>query len=129
VGTPDDWVERKVYTPYPFAGVGIMLLIDLYAFGLIGLVVWLVQMAWIPFWAAGVVNGLGHWCGYKNNQTADHSCNISPIGFIIGGEELHNNHHNDPANPRLSLRWFELDIGWIYLKLFSLLGLAKIKNV
>jgi stearoyl-CoA desaturase (delta-9 desaturase) len=127
LGTPDDWIERKVYTPYNFLGILIMLWIDLQLFGLVGLIIWAVQMIWIPFWAAGVINGLAHWWGYRNGETKDKSKNISPWGIIIGGECLHNNHHLEPANPRLSRRWFEFDIGWMYIKIFEFLRLLKIK--
>lgn len=128
VGTPNDWLERTVYTPHPWIGILLMMVIDLVLFGPIGIIVWGVQMLWIPFWAAGVVNGIGHWWGYRNGDSKDNSRNISPVGFIIGGEELHNNHHLDPANPRLSKRWFELDLGWMWLSLFRLVGLAKIRS-
>jgi stearoyl-CoA desaturase (Delta-9 desaturase) len=128
VGTPDDWVERRVYTPHPWIGVLIMMIIDVVLFGWWGFLIWGIQMIWIPFWAAGVINGIGHWTGYRNGITKDHSRNISPLGIIVGGEELHNNHHLDPANPRLSRRWFELDLGWIWLSLFRLVGLAKIRT-
>ena len=128
VGTPDDWVERNIYTPYNEYGIALMLLIDLLLFGPIGLLVWGIQMLWIPFWAAGVINGIGHYFGYRNGETKDKSKNIVPFGIVVGGEELHNNHHLNPANPRLSKRWFELDIGWIYIQLFKTLGLLKIKN-
>ena len=127
VGTPDDWIERKLYTPHSRIGILLMLVIDLVLFGPVGLVVWGIQMLWIPFWAAGVVNGIGHWFGYRNGTTKDNSRNISPLGIIIGGEELHNNHHLDPANPRLSKRWFEFDIGWLWLNLFRMLKLAKLR--
>jgi stearoyl-CoA desaturase (delta-9 desaturase) len=127
VGTPDDWIERKIYTPYNFLGVCIMLAIDLVLFGAWGLAVWAVQMVWIPFWAAGVINGLAHWWGYRNGETKDASRNISPWGVLIGGEELHNNHHLDPANPKLSHRWWEFDIGWMWAKIFEKIGLVKIK--
>ncbi len=127
-GTPNDWIERKLYTPYNHYGILLMLAIDLILFGPWGLVIWGVQMIWIPFWAAGVVNGIGHWWGYRNGNTKDYSRNISPIGIIIGGEELHNNHHLDPANPRLSKRWFELDMGYIYIQLFRVFGLLKLRN-
>lgn len=127
LGTPDDWIERKIYTPYNFLGILIMLWIDLQLFGLVGLIIWAVQMIWIPFWAAGVINGLAHWWGYRNGETKDKSTNISPWGIIIGGECLHNNHHLEPANPRLSRRWFEFDIGWLYIKIFEFLRLLKIK--
>jgi len=123
-GTPNDWVERNVYSKHSKLGILLMLLIDIVLFGWTGLVVWGIQMIWIPFWAAGVINGIGHWTGYRNGTTKDHSRNISPLGIIVGGEELHNNHHLDPANPRLSRRWFEFDIGWTYIRLLSALRLA-----
>ncbi len=129
VGTPDDWLERNVYSLHSRLGILLMLVIDLLFFGPWGLIVWGVQMIWIPFWAAGVVNGIGHWWGYRNGQTKDNSRNILPIGFIIGGEELHNNHHLEPASAKLSKRWFEVDVGWMYIRLFKFLHLAKIKNV
>jgi stearoyl-CoA desaturase (delta-9 desaturase) len=128
VGTPDDWIERNLYTPHSRFGILLMLIIDLLFFGPWGLIVWGVQMLWIPFWAAGVINGVAHWIGYRNGTTKDHSRNISPWGIIVGGEELHNNHHLEPANPKLSRRWFEFDIGWMWVKLLSYVGLAKIKN-
>ena len=127
VGTPDDWIERTLYTPHSRLGIALMLIIDLGLFGPWGLLIWGIQMIWIPFWAAGVINGIGHWTGYTNGSTKDHSRNISNIGIIIGGEELHNNHHLDPANPKLSRRWFEFDIGWMWFKLFEAVGLAKIR--
>jgi stearoyl-CoA desaturase (delta-9 desaturase) len=126
VGTPNDWVENKIYTPHPLLGVVIMLLINLLVFGYWGLLIWGIQMIWIPFWAAGVVNGLGHYWGYKNGITKDKSKNISPFGIIIGGEELHNNHHLDPKNPKLSRHWFEFDLGWVWFNIFKMLGLAKL---
>ena len=125
-GTPNDWIERKLYTPYNFYGILLMLIIDLVLFGPWGLLVWGIQLAWIPFWAAGVINGLGHWWGYRNGETKEHSRNIIPWGIVIGGEELHNNHHINPASPKLSRRWFEFDIGWMWFKLFELLRLAKL---
>ncbi len=128
VGTPDDWLERRVYTPYPWLGIILMLVIDLVLFGLAGALVWGVQMLWIPFWAAGVVNGIGHWWGYRNGDSKDRSRNISAFGIIIGGEELHNNHHLEPANPKLSRRWFEFDLGWLWLSLFRILRLAKLRQ-
>jgi stearoyl-CoA desaturase (delta-9 desaturase) len=127
VGTPDDWVERHVYTPHSRLGIGICLVFNVIAFGGVGVIIWAVQMLWIPFWAAGVINGIGHWWGYRNGNTQDQSRNISPIGFIIGGEELHNNHHLDPASAKLSRRWYEFDIGWFYIKLLQSLKLAKLK--
>lgn len=126
VGTPDDWIERKLYTPHSRLGILLMMVIDLVLFGPWGFIVWGIQMIWIPLWAAGVINGIGHWWGYRNTETKDKSRNISPWGIIIGGEELHNNHHMNPARPKLSLNWYEFDIGWMWLKIFSLIGLAKI---
>ena len=129
VGTPDDWVERVIYTPHSRLGILLMLVIDLLLLGPWGFLVWGVQMLWIPFWAAGVINGIGHWWGYRNGTTKDHSKNISPVGILIGGEELHNNHHLDPASPKFSRKSWEFDIGWMYIKILSSLRLAKIKPV
>ena len=128
VGTPDDWFERNLYSKHSRLGIVLMLLINVALFGFWGILIWGIQMIWIPFWAAGVINGLGHWWGYRNGETKDHSRNISPWGIIIGGECLHNNHHLDPANPKLSRRWFEFDIGWMWFKLFEAVGLAKIRS-
>ena len=128
VGTPDDWIERVIYTPHSRLGILLMLVIDLLFFGPWGLVVWGVQMIWIPFWAAGVINGVAHWIGYRNGETKDQSRNIMPWGILIGGECLHNNHHLEPGNPRLSRRWFEFDIGWMWLQIFKYCGLATIKK-
>jgi len=128
VGTPDDWMERVIYTPHSRLGILLMLVIDCLFFGPWGLVMWGVQMIWIPFWAAGVINGIGHWYGYKNGIARDNSRNIVPWGIVVGGEELHNNHHLDPASVKLSRRWFEFDIGWMWLSLFRLIGLAKLKT-
>jgi stearoyl-CoA desaturase (delta-9 desaturase) len=128
VGTPDDWVERNIYSKYSNIGVILLLVVLTLLFHGWGIVIWLVQVIWIPFWAAGVVNGLGHWWGYRNTNTKDKSTNISPIGFIIGGEELHNNHHHKPASAKLSEKWFEIDIGWFWIKVFSYLKLIKIKD-
>jgi stearoyl-CoA desaturase (delta-9 desaturase) len=128
VGTPDDWMEQNVYTKFNKLGIIIMLLINLWLFGFLGFVVWGIQMLWIPFWAAGVINGLAHWWGYRNGTTRDQSRNIIPWGIIIGGEELHNNHHLAPASPRLSRRWFEFDIGWMYIKIFEYLRLLKTRQ-
>lgn len=127
-GTPNDWIERNLYTRHSRLGIALMLVIDLVLFGPIGFVVWGIQMLWIPFWAAGVINGLAHWWGYRNGETRDRSRNLVPFGIIIGGEELHNNHHLDPASPQLSKRWFEFDIGWMWLSLFRLIGLAKLSR-
>lgn len=126
VGTPDDWLEHNVYTPYNFYGIVVMLLIDFALFGPIGFFVWLVQMLWIPFWAAGVINGVAHYIGYRNGETRDASRNLVPWGIVVGGEELHNNHHLDPANVKLSKRWFEFDIGYLWIRLFKLLGLVQL---
>lgn len=128
VGTPADWMELHVYQPYSRLGIGILFVLDTLVFGWWGPVIWGVQMIWIPFWAAGVINGIGHWVGYRNGKTKDHSRNISPWGIVIGGEELHNNHHLSPANPCLSKKWWEFDIGWMWLSLFRLLGLARLRN-
>jgi stearoyl-CoA desaturase (delta-9 desaturase) len=125
-GTPDDWIERKLYTPHSRLGILLMLVIDLVLFGPWGLVVWGVQMIWIPLTAAGIINGLGHYYGYRNYDTKDHSHNIIPWDIIIGGECLHNNHHKDPANPKLSHESWEFDIGWMWLTLFRNLRLAKL---
>ena len=129
VGTPDDWIERRLYTPHSRLGILLMLTIDLLLFGPWGFLVWGIQMIWIPFWAAGVINGVAHWIGYRNGETKDHSRNISPIGIIVGGEELHNNHHLSPASPKFSIKPWEFDIGWMYLKTFEFFKLAKIKPV
>jgi len=127
-GTPDDWLERHVYH-YSFAGIGLMMLIDLLLFGAAGLTVWAVQMVWIPFWAAGVINGVGHYWGYRNYECPDASTNIAPWGILIGGEELHNNHHTFPNSAKLSSKRWEFDIGWMYIRLMEMLGLARVKKV
>jgi stearoyl-CoA desaturase (delta-9 desaturase) len=126
VGTPDDWIENNIYSKHSRLGILIMLIIDVLLFGPIGFVIWGIQMLWIPFWAAGVVNGIGHWWGYRNGVTRDQSKNISAIGIIIGGEELHNNHHLSPGSSRLSRKWFEFDEGWMWINIFSKLKLAKV---
>jgi stearoyl-CoA desaturase (Delta-9 desaturase) len=127
--TPDDWLERHVYSRYTWQGVGLTLLLDLFLFGAAGAAVWAVQMAWIPVTAAGIINGLGHWWGYRNFEAADASTNISPIGFIIGGEELHNNHHTYPTSAKLSVKPYEFDIGWLYIRILETLGMAKVRKV
>jgi len=128
VGTPDDWIERNIYSKHSKLGIGLMLLIDVALFGYWGFLVWGVQMIWIPFWAAGVINGLAHWFGYRTHSVKDSSTNISPWGILIGGEELHNNHHNSPASAKLSNKWYEFDIGWFYISLLSFMGLARVKT-
>ena len=128
-GTPDDWIERNLYSRYNFLGIVLMLLIDIFLFGWWGFLVWGIQMIWVPFHAAGVINGIGHRWGYRNTETKDQSRNLMPWAIWIGGEELHNNHHADPANPKLSRMWWEFDIGWFYLRIFEFLNLAKIKKL
>ena len=128
-GTPNDWLEKNLYSRYSASGIVVMLVIDVLLFGSLGLAVWAVQMAWIPFWAAGVVNGIGHYWGYRNFASPDTSTNVFPIGILIGGEELHNNHHAYGTSAKFSSRWFEIDIGWGYLTLLSWFGLAKIRKV
>ncbi|GAA4339455.1 fatty acid desaturase [Pigmentiphaga soli] len=128
-GTPNDWVERNVYSRFTWQGAGLMMIIDVLLFGAIGLTVWAVQMIWIPFWAAGVVNGIGHYWGYRNYASPDTSRNVFPWGIVIGGEELHNNHHAYASSARFSTKWYEFDLGWWYIRLFEVLGLAKVKKV
>jgi stearoyl-CoA desaturase (Delta-9 desaturase) len=128
-GTPDDWIERNVYTPLNKWGILIALSADILLFGLVpGVILWGVQMAWIPFWAAGVINGIGHWWGYRNFVTEDASTNITPIAAWIGGEELHNNHHAYPTSAKFSIRWYEFDLGWLYIQILSSLGLAEVRK-
>lgn len=128
-GTPDDWLERNIYTPHPFLGVTLMAVIDLLLFGPIGLTIWAVQMLWIPFWAAGVINGVGHFWGYRSFEPKDASTNISPWGIVIGGEELHNNHHAFPSSAKFSVRQWEFDIGWMYISILKAFRLVKIKRI
>ncbi len=127
-GVPNDWIERNLYSRYSWQGVGLMLIINLALFGAIGATLWAIQMAWIPFWAAGVVNGVGHFWGYRNFEAQDASTNISPWGIIIGGEELHNNHHTYPTSAKFSVKPFEFDIGWGYIRAFEMLGWAKVRK-
>ncbi|MGZ5204383.1 MAG: DesA family fatty acid desaturase [Caldimonas sp.] len=127
-GTPDDWIERNLYTRFSWQGVGLMLIIDLMLFGAIGATVWAVQMLWIPITAAGIVNGIGHWWGYRNFEAPDASRNVSPWGVIIGGEELHNNHHTYPTSAKLSVKPYEFDIGWAYIRGLEALGLATVRK-
>jgi stearoyl-CoA desaturase (delta-9 desaturase) len=129
-GTPDDWIEHNVYSHFPKTGVISMLAFNLLMFGLpAGLIMWGIQMIWIPFWAAGVINGIGHYWGYRNFQPQDESRNIVPLGVFIGGEELHNNHHAFPTSAKLSNRWYEFDVGWLYIRLLEKMGLARVKRV
>lgn len=128
-GTPDDWLERNVYSRHVFLGIFLMLAADLILFGIVGLAVWVVQMMWIPFWAAGVINGVGHYWGYRNFETEDASRNIVPFGLIIGGEEMHNNHHAYGVSAKFSNKWWEFDVGWLYIRLLELLGLAEVRRV
>ena len=127
-GTPDDWMEHHVYS-HSVIGVSILMIINLILFGPIGLTIWAVQMAWIPFWAAGVVNGVAHYYGYRNFTCPDASTNLVPWGILIGGEELHNNHHTYATSAKLSNKWYEFDIGWVYIRLLEMLGLAKVKKL
>ncbi|QJE03545.1 acyl-CoA desaturase [Massilia forsythiae] len=128
-GTPEDWVEKEIYSRRSFHGVILLLAFNILAFGIIGVSIWAVQMLWIPVTAAGLVNGVGHWWGYRNFETTDASHNFIPWGILIGGEELHNNHHNYPTSAKLSVHSGEFDIGWAYIKTFQFLGLAKVKRV
>ena len=127
IGTPDDWIERHLYRKYSALGIALMLIIDLCLFGLWGWLVWGIQMIWVPFWAAGIINGLSHWWGYRNTDTKDTSRNLWPVAVWIGGEELHNNHHADGANAKFSQRWWEFDIGWMYINILKKLGLATLR--
>ncbi len=128
-GTPDDWLERNVYTRCSWHGIWLMLAIDLVLFGPIGLTIWAVQMAWIPVTAAGIINGIGHYWGYRNFASADASTNIVPWGIVIGGEELHNNHHAYGSSAKLSSRWYEFDIGWMYIRLLQTCRLARVRKL
>ncbi|MET1083204.1 MAG: fatty acid desaturase [Burkholderiales bacterium] len=128
-GTPDDWIERHLYSKYTRLGVTLMLFINFALFGFLGITIWAVQMIWIPLFAAGVINGIGHYWGYRTFQTEDASRNIVPWGILVGGEELHNNHHAYGSSARLSSRWFEFDIGWLYIRVLEILGLAEVKRL
>ena len=128
-GTPNDWIERNLYTRYSMLGVATMMALNIALFGALGLSIWGIQMLWIPLFAAGVINGLGHHSGYRNFQTDDASTNIVPWGVLIGGEELHNNHHAYASSARLSSKWYEFDIGWLYIRLMELVGLAQVKKL
>jgi stearoyl-CoA desaturase (delta-9 desaturase) len=128
-GTPDDWIERKLYTPHCNWGPTLLAFINIALFGVLGMAVWATQMMWIPFWAAGVVNGLGHWRGYRSYETADRSVNLIPLGFWVGGEELHNNHHAFPSSVKFSMRPYEFDLGWMVIQLLQRLRLADVRRV
>jgi stearoyl-CoA desaturase (delta-9 desaturase) len=128
-GTPDDWLERNVYSRFLWEGIGLMLVVNVTLFGAIGLTIWAVQMAWIPVMAAGVINGVGHYWGYRNFACADASTNIVPWGILIGGEELHNNHHAYATSAKLSSRWYEFDLGWTYIRILELLRLADVRKL
>ncbi len=129
-GTPDDWLERNLYSRFKILGLVLMGVVDIILFGIVpGLLILAIQIAWIPFWAAGVINGIGHYWGYRHWSTPDASTNIVPLGILIGGEELHNNHHAYPTSAKLSNKWYEVDLGWIYIRVLEALGLAKVKHV
>ena len=128
-GTPTDWIERNLYTRYSWQGVVLQLVVNVALFGVIGLTIWAIQMMWIPIMAAGIVNGIGHWWGYRNYDCADAATNIFPWGILIGGEELHNNHHTYATSAKLSNKWYEFDIGWLYIRILETMGLAKVKKV
>ncbi len=128
-GTPDDWLEHKVYSGNSAKGIVLMAVVNIALFGPIGLTIWAVQMAWIPVTAAGIINGVGHFWGYRNFTCEDASTNISPWGILIGGEELHNNHHAYGSSAKLSNKWYEFDIGWMYIRMMEIVGLAKVKKV
>ena len=126
-GCPTDWIEQHLYSAHSRLGIGLLFVFNCWLWGWLGAIIWLVQMAWIPFWAAGVINGLGHWWGYRNGETRDHSRNLVPWGVVVGGEELHNNHHLDPASAKLSSIPWEFDIGWFYIRCLSGLKLAQVR--
>lgn len=128
-GTPDDWIEHNIYSKYGWQGVGLMLIINVMLFGVVGLTVWAVQMMWIPITAAGIINGIGHYWGYRNYDCNDAATNIFPWGIVIGGEELHNNHHTFGTSAKLSSKWYEFDIGWMYIRILEMMGLAKVKKI
>ena len=128
LGTPDDWIERNLYTRFSWQGVALMLILDLAMFGAIGATVWAIQMAWIPVWATGVINGIGHYWGYRNFEAPDASTNVVPWGILIGGEELHNNHHTYPTSAKFSVKKYEFDIGWAYIRAMEMVGWAKVRK-
>jgi stearoyl-CoA desaturase (delta-9 desaturase) len=128
-GTPDDWIERNLYTKYSWFGVAALLVVNFVLFGVIGITIWAIQMLWIPITAAGIINGLGHWWGYRNYDCSDAATNVFPWGILIGGEELHNNHHTHATSAKLSSKWYEIDLGWGYIRALEMMGLAKVKKV
>ena len=128
-GTPDDWIEHNLYTKYSASGVVLMMIINLTLFGVIGVTVWAIQMMWIPIMATGIINGIGHYWGYRNYETTDAATNVFPWGILIGGEELHNNHHPFGTSAKLSSKWYEFDIGWMYIRMMEIVGLAKVKKI
>jgi stearoyl-CoA desaturase (delta-9 desaturase) len=128
-GTPSDWIERNLYTPHSGKGIALMFIVNVLLFGPLGITIWAVQMMWIPITAAGIINGIGHFWGYRNYEAADASTNIVPWGILIGGEELHNNHHSYAASARLSNKWWEFDIGWFYIRTLEIFGLARVKKI
>jgi stearoyl-CoA desaturase (delta-9 desaturase) len=128
-GTPDDWIEKNLYSRFQWQGVALMLIIDVILFGALGATVWAVQMLWIPITAAGIINGVGHYWGYRNYDCEDASTNVFPWGILIGGEELHNNHHTYATSAKLSNKWYEFDIGWLYIRTLEIMGLAKVKKL
>jgi stearoyl-CoA desaturase (delta-9 desaturase) len=128
-GTPNDWIERNLYTRYSWAGVSALLVINFVLFGVIGITIWAIQMMWIPITAAGIINGIGHYWGYRNYDCADAATNVFPFGILIGGEELHNNHHTFATSAKLSSKWYEIDLGWGYIRALEMVGLAKVKKV
>ncbi len=128
-GTPDDWIEKNLYSRFQWQGVALMLIIDVILFGALGATVWAVQMLWIPITAAGVINGIGHYWGYRNYDCVDASRNVFPFGILIGGEELHNNHHTYATSAKLSNKWYEIDIGWVYIRILEIMKLATVKKL
>lgn len=124
-GTPDDWLERHIYEPMSYLGIFVLLLSEIVLFGVVGILIWIVQMLWVPFWAAGVLNGIGHYWGYRNYECVGAARNIVPWGILLAGEELHNNHHAFPSSAKLSRKWWECDIGWIYIRALEVIGLAQ----
>ena len=128
-GTPDDWIEKNIYDPHCTRGLIVLFFLDIFLFGVPGITIFAIQMLWIPLWAAGVVNGIGHYWGYRNFECPDTATNVSPWGFWIGGEELHNNHHTFASSAKFSVKWWEFDLGWMYIRILSFLGMAQVKKL